>query len=151
MDNIKRSIETAIAEHLPKQVGDVLQSELERLKQLEKDNSELKNQVDYQHGQIKSLTDRNKNQAELLARAGKINEREAAVQEKETNLEIAKLTHELSCEKASNQKVFDLVSLLFRNVDVRKELFKFKEHIYDNNGNFREDFNGNESETIVKE
>lgn len=121
--DLNTKIEKAIAEDLPKQVGEVLQSELKELevlrKQSEKDKAEIKKLKEHNNELLSTIS----SHKQLDKRAKELKSRENVLESKQRNLDLNIL--EIKLEEANKRAdvVTQFTSGLVRNTEVRKSYF----------------------------
>jgi uncharacterized protein (DUF3084 family) len=134
---MKKEINAIIEKSLPKQLSETLQKRLKELEDKERRLVTTEQSLLDSHEQVKSLqglvTELNKRVATETA----LTQREEAVADRETKMEIFELKVRLDAERAGHMKVEGFINALMRNTEFRRSTFINRQPEYDTNGNQR--------------
>jgi len=135
---MKEEIQTVIKEHLPQQIGEVLQKRLSELERTEQDYVALKDEF---HIKVQDWKVARKKIGELsadLGHAGNLSERELEVSMRERNMKIFELEEKVKASVFVNDRVMGFVDSLMRNTVFKEDCVLSHTQEYGLNGETRQ-------------
>lgn len=137
--DLQLAITEAIEKSLPKQVGEVLQSELQELARLRVENEKLLKEVTDRELLINDQRNLLATQKEELAKHDDLDRRVKKIEEQENKQVIERLQYQLDAEKNKTEFAKDVSMGLVRNIEYRKNVFAQTTPRYDGNNIYRGD------------
>ena len=153
MNDLLKDHEELFKKHLPQQVGEILQSELLRLKELDSKFKFLQEKHEFA---CESLRKANDKISEFTAMGEMISKNEALltdIEKRERNLQVEILTIKLVEAERRADVIQNLSNTVFRNANVQKSVFENGTLAYNSNTGMSEwvRSDGNKTETKIIE
>lgn len=153
--NLNKEIKKLAEQHLPKQVGDVLQKRLKRANEIEFELQELSELLIKKNDKINELTSIVSKINDLKIFEDSLKAKEKELNNLERNLELEKLKYQLESERDKTDFSMRVALGLVRNIEFRKTIFDSENQApyQDSNGNwvYPTSLNKNLKETKIKE
>jgi hypothetical protein len=121
--DLEADIRAAINKDLPRQVGDALKERLASIPDLEKAKDALAAKLEQAGAERSALLAERDALAKRLLQAGKLDEREAAVEARECEAARQQLEHALKCEARVTATLTEVLMGLVRNTTFKETVF----------------------------
>ena len=116
-------INEIIKKNLPQQVGEILQKELARIPQLEKDLLDAKNAYNIAQSENREAQAELKQLKELKLEMEALRKERADIEERQRNLKVTLLEKDLAAAQSINTNSMEILKGLVRNTNFRKTVF----------------------------